>query len=213
MNKKLTMICIIMMMTCVFTACGEKDDVKVIEKPAASSQESSSAIQGSTDSGNVNGENVPQEQAGVADGVDADSAGYFFEAEGTSGKVKIVTDIEVSDILEALGEPLSYFEAASCAFEGLDKMYTYDHFEIDTYPDGDKDYISSIILLDDMITTPEGVYVGMTKGDMEAAYGTEYEVIAGTYVYTQGNTHLSFVMKNDEIVSITYTSSVLDQID
>lgn len=211
MNRKWTMVCTIMMTACVFTACGETEDVKVIEKPATSSQESNTVMQSSTDSGNVKGENAPQEAA--PNGAEADLAGYYFEAEGTSGKVRIVTDMEISDILEALGEPLSYFEAASCAFEGLDKMYTYDHFEIDTYPDGEKDYIASIILLDDMITTPEGVYVGMTKSDMEAAYGTEYEVIAGTCVYTKENSHLSFVMKDDEIVSITYNSSVLEQTD
>lgn len=207
MSRKWTgMILAMMIATC--TACGETEEVKMIEKPAVSSQEPDTAASDRDDSGNVDGENQTEEQT---EGAENDPAGYFFEAEGTEGKVRIVTDVEVTDTLKALGEPLSYFEAASCAFEGLDKMYTYDHFEIDTYPKGEKDYISSIILLDDMIATPEGVYIGMTQSDMETAYGTEYEMAAGACVYTKGNVHLSFIIKDEEIVSITYTSSVLDE--
>ena len=38
---------------------------------------------------------------------------------------------DVAPVIEALGEPLHYFESESCAFKGLNK-YTYGGFEIST---------------------------------------------------------------------------------
>ena len=43
---------------------------------------------------------------------------------------------------------MSYFEAPSCAFDGIDKTYTYAGFELLTYPKDDKDYVSSVVLKD-----------------------------------------------------------------
>ncbi len=64
-----------------------------------------------------------------------------------SGDFAVSIDQDMSEVLSALGEPQSYFEAASCAFEGLDKTYTYDAVEIITYPDGDLDRISYVRIL------------------------------------------------------------------
>ena len=129
---------------------------------------------------------------------------FVFEYEG----IQMYVNQEATEVLDALGEPVSYFEAASCAFEGLDKMYTYSSFELDTYPEGDTDYISCIYFLDDMVETPEGISLYMTQADMEAAYGTDYEEANGAYVYTKGNGQLSFIIENDEIVVIEYKTKV-----
>ena len=129
---------------------------------------------------------------------------FIFEYDG----IQMYVNQEAAEVLDALGEPASYFEAASCAFEGLDKMYTYSSFELDTYPEGDTDYISCIYFLDDMVETPEGISLYMTQADMEAAYGTDYEEANGAYVYTKGNGQLSFIIENDEIVVIEYKTKV-----
>ncbi|MCL1830027.1 MAG: hypothetical protein FWG21_01200, partial [Oscillospiraceae bacterium] len=50
----------------------------------------------------------------------------------------IAIDDDMEDIIAVLGEPLSYFEATSCAFDGLDKTYTYSGFDIVTRPEGEK---------------------------------------------------------------------------
>ena len=42
-----------------------------------------------------------------------------------SGDVKIAIDADAAPILAALGEWRDYSESASCAFTGLDKVYTY----------------------------------------------------------------------------------------
>jgi len=107
-------------------------------------------------------------------------------------------------VVEALGEPQNYFEAPSCAFEGVDKIFYYSGFELFTYPvDGD-DFISSINLTDDSVTTFEGVYLGLTFDDMIAAYGEDHDRNFGQYTYILGDSLLSFLIEDDVITVITY---------
>lgn len=132
--------------------------------------------------------------------------GYVFEYNG----VKIGMDMEAAPILAALGEPASYFEAPSCAFEGLDKTYSYGSFELDTYEQNGKDFISGIFFCDDLIETPEGVCLFETKADMMAAYGENYKEEFGMLVYEKEGMKLKFILEGDEITSIEYASTILD---
>lgn len=132
--------------------------------------------------------------------------GYVFEHKG----VKIGMDMEAAPIIAALGEPASYFEAPSCAFEGLDKTYSYGSFELDTYEQNGKDYISGIFFCDDLIETPEGVCLFETKADMIAAYGETFVEEFGMLVYEKEGMKLKFILEGDEITSIEYASTVLD---
>ena len=61
----------------------------------------------------------------------ADVAEYVFRA----GDTTVSIDQDMAEVLSALGEPKEYFEAESCAFEGMDKTYTYSGFVITTRPD------------------------------------------------------------------------------
>lgn len=133
--------------------------------------------------------------------------GYTFVYQG----VTIGINALAAPVTEALGDPVSYFEAASCAFEGLDKMYTYNSVEIDTYPDEKgNDRISNIILKDDMVETPEGVSLFETKADMIAAYGENYKEENGLIVYEKEDMRLCFILNGDEIISIEYMTTVLN---
>lgn len=139
--------------------------------------------------------------------VDAnDVKGYVLEYN----KVTIGVDMEAAPIIEALGEPDSYFEAASCAFEGLDKMYTYGSIEIDTYELDDKDYISAIIFNDDMISTKEGIALFMTKEEMITAYGENFTEELGMFVYEKDGMKLKFMLTDNAISYIEYSTTVLD---
>lgn len=131
-------------------------------------------------------------------------SGYAFQYNGVS----IYMNVDAAPIVDALGEPSNYFEAESCAFKGLDKTYTYPGFEITTYPLDDKDYISSVYLMDDTVSTPEGVYLGATFDDMKAAYGDNYIESSGSYTYIKDESKLQFIVMNDEIISITYLADV-----
>ncbi len=122
--------------------------------------------------------------------------------------VVIPMNAEAAPIIDALGEPTEYFEAASCAFQGLDKIYTYSGFEINTYPLEDKDYISSVYVMDDSVTTPEGIYLGATQDEVIAAYGGSYMEESGEYIYTKGESKLSFIIEEGYVTAITYSAIV-----
>lgn len=126
-------------------------------------------------------------------------AAYVLQTDG--GAVAINDDM--ADVLSRLGEPKSYFEAASCAFEGLDKTYTYSGFVLTTRPDGDKDYVNSIVLTDDSVTTSEGLYIGCAMEEVFAVYGglEDVDTLAS---YTKGGTMLNFIAQDGVVVSIEY---------
>ena len=119
------------------------------------------------------------------------------------GEKEIVLGNEFSK--EELGEEEAYSEIASCAFEGLDKTYTYTDYEITTFPDGEKDRIYSIYFLNTEVATKEGVRVSDSIDDMIKAYGENYEKQGNQYTYTKGNTNLEFIVESDVITSIQYT--------
>lgn len=149
-----------------------------------------------------------QESSDNGTGKDAASGntteGFAFEANG----VTIPMNVDVAPIIEALGEPVQYFEAASCAFQGLDKIYTYSGFEINTYPKDGKDFISSVYFLDDSVATDKGIYLGSTLEEVTAAYGEDFTQESGEYTYTLGQTSLSFILEEDAVASITYSAIV-----
>lgn len=113
---------------------------------------------------------------------------------------------EFAPLLDFLGEPDRYFEAASCAFDGLDKTYTYAGVEIVTYPDGERDYISSVRILDGSVSTPEGITIGSTQEDAAAAYGEDFQELGTQYVYEDGDARLSILFENGAAISVEYTA-------
>lgn len=133
--------------------------------------------------------------------------GYVFIYNG----VTVSVDGDMAPIQEAFGEPADYYEAASCAFEGLDKIYTYGSFVIETYPQGDKDLVSVIRLTDDAVSTPENIYIGCTRDDVTRAYGTDYTEQGSMLVYVKDGMKLSVLVENDTVTSIQYFSTVLDE--
>ena len=119
-------------------------------------------------------------------------------------------DQDMAEIADQLGEPDSYYEEPSCAAQGIAKIYTYPGFEIETYPDGEKDLIACVVLKDDSVATPEGIDLSMTKEDILKAYGSDYEESGNGMVYEKDGTKLCFIMEGDDIASIEYNSPVLN---
>jgi len=109
-------------------------------------------------------------------------------------------------ILEVLGEPDFYFEAESCAFQGLDKTFTYGGIEIHTYESHGKDYISSILFLDDTLETNEGVVLFGSLDDIVKVYGETYTEDFSLYTFEGINSKINFLIENDEITSIEYVA-------
>lgn len=180
MKKKLISLMLVVMI-CMFSliACGGDD-----------------SGDGNKDGNDGNAANTPS----------GSSSGYTFEYKGTS----ISVDSDIDAILEKIGEPSSKFEAPSCAGQGTDFIYTYSGFEIDTSPsESITNAIAAIIIVSDEVETPEGITIGSTKEDVEAAYGTDYTESNGMMTYKKGNMKLNILIKNNVVDSVQYMSNTL----
>ncbi len=131
--------------------------------------------------------------------------GYFFMA----GNVKLAPDMYMDGLLEQLGDGYSYYEEESCAAQGTARFYTYSDYEIDTYPEGDKDRILYIILKTDNVKTPEGADLSMTKDQIISLYGDAYTEEGRQISYNKGNMRLAFIFHEDgSLASIEYDSLI-----
>ncbi|MBE6764889.1 MAG: hypothetical protein IJP10_04375 [Clostridia bacterium] len=135
-----------------------------------------------------------------------DTAAYVF----TYNSVAIPMDAPAAPIVAQLGEPLSYFESESCAFEGIDKTYTYQSFVLNTYPKDGVDYVSSVRLTNDTVSTAEGIYIGSTLDSVNAAYSGSFTVGETGCSFKAGNMTLSFILDaaTGNVTSIKYSSNI-----
>ena len=181
MKKKI--FCLLMIVAIAFSlaACGGSN------APASGSSGSGSASSGSQQSSTAS----------------AAATEFSFETGGKTVRI----DEDMEKVLADIGKEKSYFEAASCAFDGLDKTYTYSGFEIITRPEGDKDFVNCITLTDDSVTTREGLYIGCSRDEVIKIYGDGGEETLGGITYTLGNTVLSVILEKDTVVSIEYLAN------
>lgn len=116
---------------------------------------------------------------------------------------KIKIDDEFSR--EKYGQEKEYSEIISCAYEGLDRIYKYENYEITTYERDGKERIQSIYLLNDMVKTEEDVKITDSYNKMIEKYSDNYVREENMYTYIQGKTALKFIIENNIITSIEYS--------
>ncbi len=136
----------------------------------------------------------------TADGGDNDGKALNFKYND----VIMAPGDNFEEISVKLGEPTSYYEAASCAFDGKDKIYTYGSLQISVSPMDGVDIIYMITLLDDSLSTPEGIYVGVEKSAVLSAYGEGGVDKGSSLVYNSGKTDLVFLIRDDCVTSVQY---------
>ena len=152
------------------------------------------------------GESAPETTAPAASATTTtpDANSWKYSVQG----VEIMMHAPAASILEALGEPVSYTEEASCAFSGLDKTYYYGGFYLQTYPMGDEDFVFSLWLVDDSSTTPEGIYIGASQAEVEAAYGAEGFNGSNAYILKGTTSTLTIILDGGVVTSIQYDAVV-----
>jgi len=134
------------------------------------------------------------------------SNGYVFTFDGIDVKI----DTDAAEYVAKFGEPSSYYETPSCAFDNLDKFYTYHGFEIDTYYSNGKDLVLNVVLLDDTVSTVEGLSIGDAQDKVTTVYGEPTEKTDNSATYKKDNMKLVFIFKDGAVAAIEYKSLVLD---
>lgn len=134
--------------------------------------------------------------------VQAAPKGYGF----TYNRVTVYMNSKASKFLEKAGTPKSKSESKSCAYDGMDRTYTYKDFIVKTYSKSKNgaEYINSIVLRTSKVSTKEGIKIGSSKNDVIDAYGRATARF-GVYTYTKGKCKLMIEMDSkDKVSSITY---------
>lgn len=188
---KKTFVCAVVLAGCVLTACGNEEKVITGEVANITTESTETAAEST--------ENTEQE-------TETAKAGYVFEAKGT----EVVIDAKAQEILESLGEANSVYESPSCAFGDLDRIYTYDGFEIDTYTLDDVEYISAVCLRDDTVTTTEGAGIGNTVEEVQEIYGQPDTAEDTILTYAKEQMKLCFLLQDGKVVSVEYRNTILD---
>lgn len=130
--------------------------------------------------------------------------GFSFHYNG----LEILLNTDAAPVIASLGEPTSYTEEPSCAFDGLDKTYFYGSFYLSTYPLDGKDYVYSIWFADDTVATPEGIRIGMPQPEVEAICGADSFSSANVCVLTKGDTTLTILLKDGLVCSVQYGACI-----
>ena len=131
---------------------------------------------------------------------DSQEENFSFTYNGTI----ITLGAEAAPIIDALGEPRSYTEEPSCAFDGMDKTYYYGSFYLSTYPMGGKDYIYNLWFADDGVATGEGIRIGSTQSQVEDAYGEECFNGTSSLALTKGQSRLVILIEDGKVSSIRF---------
>ncbi len=124
---------------------------------------------------------------------------YYFQ----TGNVKIGMDEDASQVFAAIGTGTkAVYEVDSCAYQGKDRLYTYDGFELTTNQTGGSEKIASLLIRGKDIATPEGLKIGASEAEITKLYGSAVPEF-GIYRYQKGNAELS----------VYTTAGVVDEIE
>ncbi len=125
----------------------------------------------------------------------AESENFVFTYSGYNFVVNTVLDES------QLPDDYDVFQQASCAGQGLASHYEFKggSFWVELYPGADSIY--TIQILDDTVTTAEGVYIGNTLDQVKAAYGEPSISSEAVVVYEKGSSQLWFGLDENNVVN------------
>ncbi|MDR2600162.1 MAG: hypothetical protein LBC73_07790 [Oscillospiraceae bacterium] len=193
MKRFLILSCILILP--VLVACNDSDDSTSDVSPTPV------VTDGTNGNNDSNTDNPNNGDINNTDDPNVDDTPLFSLAVGD---FVIEMNMNVEYALAALGEPLGVFEAPSCAFDGVDRIFQYQNFQLLTYPVGDDDFIHTISFRNDLIRTTEGIRIGNSLNDMLEAYGDDYEYDLSLYRFVRERTFIEFLIENDIVVQIIY---------
>ena len=189
--KKVLLLALVLALVLGLCACGGGGSTPANNSGGSGSN---SGSQNSSESQNGSGNNSPA-------GNDQNNAqDYYFQ----KGDVKITMYVPSAPIVEALGQYRSSYEAPSCAFDGMDVIYSYPGFDLMTYVKNGEGIISGVVLRDDTVETIEGISIGSDKAAVEKAYG-KFDDGANSLKIIKGSCELLIILTDGAVSSIQYT--------
>ena len=196
-------IIIMLMLTAIaalLTACGSSGEANVGDMPHETAVLGDQLGEGLPDADQPAPLSQPPDDTPTeAPGEEAEAA-FALDYYGFT----IQMDQNMEEVLGALSEPLGIFEAPSCAFEGIDRIYRFPGMQIHTYPLGEEDFVHTISIRDDSIFIHGDIYMGNSWEDVTAVYGDGYEQDVDMFTYTRGSTTLSFLVEEGNVTAITF---------
>lgn len=122
----------------------------------------------------------------------------------TCGGVQISPGAEAAPVIDALGEPKSYTEVPSCAFEGVEKTYYYGSFYLSTCSVDGRDYVYCVWFADDGVTTEDGIRIGSSRSEVEELCGEGCFHGGSACTRTLGNSRLTILLSDGLVCSVQY---------
>lgn len=110
-------------------------------------------------------------------------------------------------VLDQLGDGYQYAEGKSCAYDGLDKTYTYEAVEFFTNPLAEGETVSEIYTESEIVTTSKAIAVGATKAEVIAVYGAASKDANNMLIYrlSEAQAALCFELEEDTVAAIFLT--------
>ena len=126
----------------------------------------------------------------------------------TSDGVTVAIGAEADPIISQLGTPGTVNSSDSCGgFVGKDYVYTYMGFRVSTTPADGYQMICKVELTDDSVKTPEGLYIGMSRADAEAAMEGYNAVAVGVNLsYSTETVMLNVSFRDGYVSGIIYVA-------
>lgn len=124
-------------------------------------------------------------------------SGYEFTVSGT----KVAMNVPAADILSALGTPQDKYEAESCAFQGMDRTYTYPGYTLDTYENDGVETTLYVTFKDDTVSTTEGLAIGENIDKAKELYGEGGTDNGSSIIYTKGESTLTIFYDAEGVIS------------
>ena len=115
---------------------------------------------------------------------------------------------EADPIIAQLGTPGMVNSSDSCGgFVGKDYVYTFMGFRVSTTPADGYQMICKVELTDDSVRTPEGLYIGMSRADAEAAMEGYNAVAVGVNLsYSTETVMLNVSFRDGYVSGIIYVA-------
>ncbi len=125
---------------------------------------------------------------------------YYYKYEDQ----KIYITQKIEEAVAALGDNYEYFEAPSCAAQGMDMFYYYQNLTVRANEIEGEKVVTEIYFKNDTVATPEGIRITSSYADVIAKYGNDYKTNGTALEYIKGDTLLLIDMKDGKVAAVTY---------